>query len=70
MITAIYQAGIERRTVDLPLAGDDPYYQPGTLTERAPRFFAKSASVREQAGPISVSGQAGTTDTTDPEENR
>jgi predicted dehydrogenase len=56
MITAIYQAGIERRTVDLPLAADDPYYQPGTLTERAPRFFAKSASVRDQSGPISVSG--------------
>jgi predicted dehydrogenase len=57
LITAIYQAGIERRTVDLPLAADDPYYQPGTLTERAPRFYAKSASVRDQSGPISVSGQ-------------
>jgi predicted dehydrogenase len=61
LITAIYQAGIERRTVDLPLAGEDPYYQPGTLTERAPRFFAKSASVRDQSGPISVSGAPGTT---------
>jgi predicted dehydrogenase len=61
LITAIYQAGIERRTVDLPLAGEDPYYRPGTLTERAPRFFAKSASVRDLAGPISVSGQTGTT---------
>lgn len=68
LITAIYEAGIERRTVDLPLAADDPYYQPGTLTERAPRFFAKSASVRDLAGAISVSGQPGT----DPqqEENR
>ncbi|GAA2719083.1 Gfo/Idh/MocA family protein [Cellulomonas aerilata] len=56
LITAIYQAGIERRTVDLPLTADDPYYQPGTLTERAPRFFAKTASVRDQSGPISVSG--------------
>lgn len=56
LITAIYQAGVERRTVDLPLAADDPYYEPGTLTERAPRFYAKSASVRDQAGPISVSG--------------
>jgi predicted dehydrogenase len=58
LITAIYQAGIERRTVDLPLTGEDPYYRPGTLTERAPRFYAKSASVRDQSGPISVSGQA------------
>jgi predicted dehydrogenase len=56
LITAIYQAGIERRTVDLPLTADDPYYQPGTLTERAPRFFAKTASVRDQSGAISVSG--------------
>jgi predicted dehydrogenase len=66
MITAIYQAGIERRTVDLPLAGDDPYSQPGTLTERAPRFYAKSASVRDLAGAISVSGQPGS----DQKENR
>ncbi len=56
LITAIYAAGIERRTVDLPLAADDPWYRAGTLTERAPRFFAKSASVADLAGPISVSG--------------
>ncbi|MFC7403719.1 Gfo/Idh/MocA family protein [Georgenia alba] len=56
LITAIYQAGIERRAVDLPLSADSPYYQAGTLTERAPRFFAKSASVTDQAGSISVSG--------------
>jgi len=56
LITAVYEAGIERRTVDLPLAGDDSYYQPGTLAERAPRFFAKTASVTEQAGSMSVSG--------------
>jgi predicted dehydrogenase len=66
LITAIYQAGIERRTVDLPLTGDDPYSQPGTLTERAPRFYAKSASVRDLAGAISVSGQPGS----DQKENR
>jgi predicted dehydrogenase len=61
MITAIYQAGVERRTVDLPLAGDDPYYRPGTLTERAPRYFAKSASVRDLEGAISVSGATSAT---------
>jgi predicted dehydrogenase len=59
LITAVYRAGIERRTVDLPLAGDDPYYRPGTLTERAPRFFAKSASVTDLAGSITVSGATG-----------
>ncbi|GAA4426305.1 Gfo/Idh/MocA family oxidoreductase [Georgenia halophila] len=56
LITAIYKAGIERRAIDLPVPPDDPYYEAGTLMERAPRFFEKSASVTEQAGPISVSG--------------
>ncbi|RCK71246.1 gfo/Idh/MocA family oxidoreductase [Desertihabitans brevis] len=64
LITAIYRAGVERRTVDLPLAADDPWSLPGTLTERAPRFFTKTASVAEQAGAISVSG-APTADTQD-----
>lgn len=59
LITAIYRAGIERRAVDLPLAADDPYYRAGTLAERAPRFFAKSASVTDLAGSISVSGAPG-----------
>ncbi|MEV4756981.1 Gfo/Idh/MocA family oxidoreductase [Micromonospora sp. NPDC049559] len=56
-ITAIYKAGIERRTVDLPLPDGDPYYQSNTVAERAPRFFAKSAAVRHQSGPITVSGE-------------
>lgn len=56
LITAVYRAGVERRAVDLPLAADDPYYRAGTLTERAPRFYAKTASVTDLAGSISVSG--------------
>jgi hypothetical protein len=56
-ITTIYKAGIERRTVELPLPEGDPYHQSGTVAERAPRFFAKSASVRHQSGPITVSGE-------------
>lgn len=59
VISAIYQAGIERRTVELPLTTDDPYYRSGTIAERAPRYFTKSASVRHQAGAISVSGEQG-----------
>lgn len=74
LITAVYEAGIERRTVDLPLAADDPYYRPGTLTERAPRFYAKTGSVSDQDGPITVPGTdapaaAPTSSTTDTEEN-
>lgn len=58
LITAIYQAGIVRRTVELPLAAEDPYYQPGTLSAEAPRYFVKSASVADLGGTISVSGDA------------
>jgi predicted dehydrogenase len=54
LVTAIYAAGIERRTVDLPLAPDDPYYRRGTLVGRAPHFFAKSASVDSLPGEITV----------------
>jgi predicted dehydrogenase len=58
LVTAIYAAGIERRTIDLPLRPDDPYYRTGTLMERAPHFFEKTASVTEQAGEITVGAKA------------
>ena len=58
LVTAIYEAGIERRTVDLPLSPDDPYYRTGTLLERAPRFFEKTASVGELPGAITVGAKA------------
>ena len=38
LVTAIYKASIERRTVDLPISNDDPYYLHSTLIERATRF--------------------------------
>ena len=55
VVTAIYEAAIERRTVALPLAHDDPYYRSGTLVERAPRFFSKTASVPDQDGFVTLS---------------
>ncbi|MEL7977697.1 Gfo/Idh/MocA family oxidoreductase [Isoptericola sp. F-RaC21] len=58
LVTAIYEAGIERRTVDLPLSPDDPFYRTGTLVERAPHFFEKSASVGELPGAITVRAKA------------
>jgi predicted dehydrogenase len=58
LVTAIYEAGIERRTVDLPLQPDDPYYRAGTLVERAPRFYAKTASVSDLPGAITVGAGA------------
>ncbi|MFI9487557.1 Gfo/Idh/MocA family protein [Promicromonospora sp. NPDC052451] len=54
LVTAIYQAGIERRTVDLPLRPEDPYYRTGTLVERAPHFFEKTGSVGDLPGAITV----------------
>ncbi|WP_369055567.1 Gfo/Idh/MocA family protein [Kineococcus terrestris] len=56
LITAVYRAGIEGRTVELPLAADDPWSAAGTLPARAPRFYAKSASVDDLGGSITVPG--------------
>jgi hypothetical protein len=54
LVTAVYVAGIERRTVDLPLSADDPYYHAGTLVQRAPRFFEKTTAVADLPGEITV----------------
>lgn len=54
LVTGIYQAGIERRTVDFPLQPDNPYYRTGTLIARAPHFFEKTNSVHELVGDIIV----------------
>lgn len=54
VVTAIYKAGIEHETVDLPLAPDDPYYRAGWLVQRAPRFYRKRESVHDQGGSIVV----------------
>ncbi len=54
LVTAIYESGIEHRTVSFPLQPDDPYYRSGTVVERAPHFYEKLNSVREQAGAIVV----------------
>jgi len=47
VVTAIYQAAIERKTVDLPIPADSPWYQGTALLERAPRFHQKKASVTD-----------------------
>jgi predicted dehydrogenase len=58
LVTAIYQAGIEGRTATLPLAADDPYRRDGHRSARAPRFFAKRASVDDLGGDIVVGSSA------------
>lgn len=50
LVTAIYAAAIERRTIDLPITAENPWYRSEMLLERAPRFYEKTASVRSQEG--------------------
>ena len=59
VVTAIYQAAIERRTVDLPIPPDSPYYTGEGVLESAPRYFAKTRSVDDLEGSITVGGESG-----------
>ncbi|WP_262426364.1 Gfo/Idh/MocA family protein [Brachybacterium sp. Z12] len=56
LVTAIYAAAIERRTIDLPIPPESPYYRAGTLTERAPHFYEKTSSVLSQEGETIIIG--------------
>ncbi|GGM29774.1 Gfo/Idh/MocA family protein [Promicromonospora citrea] len=58
VVTAIYQAAIERRTVDLPIPADSPYYTGEGVLENAPRYFTKARSIDDLEGTISVGGEA------------
>jgi predicted dehydrogenase len=59
LITAIYKAGTEQRTVTLPLQKDDPFYTAKGIMEKVPRFYQKTASVKELGGTITVGGNYG-----------
>ncbi len=54
IVTGIYRAAIERRVVDLPLAGDDDWYSGAALLAHAPRFHAKTGFVAEHPAPVST----------------
>ena len=45
IITAIYKAGFERKTVELPIQKDDPYYTVKGIQKNAIHFYEKKASV-------------------------
>ena len=47
LITAIYKAGTEQRTVDLPIKKDDPFYTVKGMKEKVPRFYQKTKSVND-----------------------
>lgn len=44
LITAIYKAGFEHRTVELPITKDDPYYTVEGIQKNAIHFYEKTAS--------------------------
>jgi predicted dehydrogenase len=52
LITAIYKAGSEGRTISLPIRKDDPFYTAAGIIKGAPHFYRKSASIENFAGPI------------------
>ena len=58
VVTAIYQAAIEGRTVELPIRPDSTYYTGEGLLTNAPRYFAKARSVDRLDGFITV-GESG-----------
>lgn len=58
VVTAIYQAAIERRTVDLPIPADSSYYTGEGVLDNAPRYFTKARSIDDLEGTISVGGEA------------
>ncbi len=45
LITAIYKAGFEHRTIDLPIEQEDPYYMAKGIQEHAIHFYTKTGSV-------------------------
>ncbi len=45
LITAIYKAGFQQKTVELPITKSDPYYTVQGIMENAPHFYEKTNSV-------------------------
>jgi predicted dehydrogenase len=57
LITAIYKAGSEERTVELPIKKDDPFYTVAGIMKSVPHFYQKSASVQDLNGSITVGSE-------------
>jgi len=52
LITAIYKAGTEGKTVKVPISPDDPFYTVEGIQANAPRYYEKTASVQDLSGEI------------------
>jgi predicted dehydrogenase len=57
LITGIYKAGTEQRTIELPLKRNDPFYTVKGIMKKAPRFYKKTASLEELGGTISLGSE-------------
>jgi hypothetical protein len=54
LITAIYKAGTEGRTIDLPIKKTDSFYTVQGIMSQVPKFYKKTASVKEFGGSITL----------------
>ncbi|MCL2831760.1 MAG: Gfo/Idh/MocA family oxidoreductase [Treponema sp.] len=54
LITSIYKAGAEGKTIKLPIKKTDPFYTVEGIKSGVPHFYKKSASVKELAGNITT----------------
>ncbi|MNC15136.1 putative 4,5-dihydroxyphthalate dehydrogenase [compost metagenome] len=50
LITAIYKAGFQQKTVELPITKNDPYYTVQGIMDNAPHFYEKTNSVVNLGG--------------------
>jgi predicted dehydrogenase len=50
LITAIYKAGFQQKTVELPITINDPYYTVQGIMDNAPHFYEKTNSVVNLGG--------------------
>lgn len=54
LITAIYKAGFTQRTVDLPIAKNDPFYTAQGILAKAPHFHEKSNSIQNLSSHLDI----------------
>jgi predicted dehydrogenase len=54
LITAIYKAGFEHRTVELPITAQDEYYTVEGIQKNAIHFYEKTASVTELGSDLAI----------------
>jgi len=52
LITAIYKAGTEGKSVKVPISPDDPFYTVEGIQANAPRYYEKTSSVQDLDGEI------------------